>query len=160
MSRLRLEKLHVDNRITGSQGLPRRYTLTHSDRTGDLYLTVAKEYDKEQVSGWYTRLMRDEVLAEWQMLGDSPSLHVYLHVSGGLVFGTAGMREEIFRREMPLVLEAIRNGDSKFFEENPDNDNAPIYLHFQRSGEDYKVEEYGRPSDFKLKKDISMVTSF
>jgi hypothetical protein len=68
MSRLRPDKLHVrcaggvtpDGPIT-----PRRYTLTHSDATGDLYLTIGPDYDRQQISGWYTRLMRDEVLAEW-----------------------------------------------------------------------------------------------
>lgn len=151
MSRLRLEKLHVDIQKGESHRLPRRYTLTHSDRTGDLYLTVAKDYDKTHFSGLYNRIMRDEVLAEWKIIEDSPSLHVYLHVSGGLVFGTAGMREAIFRREMRLVLEAIRNGDSKFFDNNPKFDNATIYLHFQKSGEDYKIEQYGKPSDYALK---------
>jgi hypothetical protein len=45
---------------------PRRYTLTHSDSTGDLFLTIAPEVDRNQIAGWYTRLMRDEVLAKWQ----------------------------------------------------------------------------------------------
>ena len=150
MTRLRPEKLHVDIQMNESQLLPRRYTLTHSDRTGELYLTVADEYDEVQISGWYTRIMRDEVLAEWLTMGDSPSLHVYLHVSGGLILGGVGMREAIFRREMPLVIEAIRKGDSKFFEENPEYDNASIYLHFQKSGKDYKLELFGVISDFSF----------
>ena len=90
MSRLRPEKLHV----TYSSGvtvdaplLPRRYTLTHSDSTGDLYLTIGADYNREQIAGWYTRFMRDEVLAEWKDNAHGTSLHVYCHVSGGLVFG-------------------------------------------------------------------------
>jgi hypothetical protein len=43
---------------------PRNYTLTHSDFSGELFLTVATDHDLEQVSGMYTRLMRDEVLGE------------------------------------------------------------------------------------------------
>lgn len=75
MSRLRAEKLHV--RLAGGLDVggpvaPRRYTLTHSDSTGDLFLTVGAEYDRKQVSGWYTRFMRDEVLAEWRDDGDGP----------------------------------------------------------------------------------------
>jgi hypothetical protein len=152
MSRLRLEKLHVDIQKDESQLFPRRYTLTHSDSTGDLYLTVADDYNREQISGWYTRIMRDEVLAEWQRIDEDLSLHVYCHISGGLVLGGAGMREAIFRREMPLVLEAIRNGDSEFFENNPEFDKAPIILHYQKSGKYYKTEGFGVPSDFALKK--------
>jgi hypothetical protein len=150
MNRLSLEKLNVDIRITDSQLSPRRYTLTHSDRTGDLYLTVDWEFDEEQISGWYTKLMRDEVLAEWQILDDIPSLHIYIHVGGGLVFGTAGMREQIFRNEMSLVLESIRNGDREFFQKNSDFDNAFIYVHFQKSGKDYKTEKYGKLSDYVI----------
>ena len=48
--------------------IPRRYTLTHSDRTGELFLYVGIDYNKHQISGWYTRLMRDEVLAERALL--------------------------------------------------------------------------------------------
>jgi hypothetical protein len=47
--------------------------------------------------------MRDEVLAEWRDEADGAVLHVYCHVSGGLVFGSAGWRYAIFRRELPLV---------------------------------------------------------
>ena len=54
----------------------------------------------------------------------------------------------LYARAMPLVLEAIRNGDSKFFEKNPELDNASIILHFQKSGKDYKIERFGVPSDF------------
>ena len=152
MTRLRLEKLHVDIQLVESQHLPRRYTLTHSDRTGDLYLTVATEYDKKQISDLYTRIMRDEILAEWEIIDEVLALHIYCHISGGLVFGSAGMREATFRREMPLVLEAIRNGDSKFFEKNPELDKASIILHFQKSGKDYKIERFGIPSDFVLRR--------
>ena len=96
--------------------------------------------------------MRDEVLAEWKIIDEGLALHVFCHISGGLVFGSAGMREAIFRREMPLVLEAIRNGDLKFFEKNPELDKASIILHFQKSGKDYIIERFGVPSDFVLRR--------
>ena len=54
MKRLKLGKLHVNKQIDDFQHFPRKYTLTHSDLTGDLYLTVAREYDKKQISRWYT----------------------------------------------------------------------------------------------------------
>jgi len=66
MSGLNPKKLHV----TYLPGVdpeapiaPRRYTLTHSDVTGNLYLTIGPDYNLNQISGWYTRFMRDEVLA-------------------------------------------------------------------------------------------------
>jgi len=63
MSEFKPEKLHVtlDPTLDPHSLTPRRDTLTHSDRTGDLFLTVAPAYDRGQISSWYTRLMRDEV---------------------------------------------------------------------------------------------------
>jgi len=55
--------------------------------------------------------MRDEVLADWRKDDDGSALHVYCHVSGGLVLGTAGWRYAIFQHELPLVLEAFGYGD-------------------------------------------------
>jgi hypothetical protein len=93
MKHLDPENLHTSflpGAISEGTVIPRRYTLTHSDRTGELFLYIGPDYNKDQISGWYTRLMRDEVLAEWKQDKESYSLHVYLHVSGGLVFGRAG----------------------------------------------------------------------
>jgi hypothetical protein len=113
--------------------LPRRYTLTHSDTTGDLFLTIGPDYDYLQISGLYTRLMRDEVLAEWKQVRDVFSIQVYCHVSGGLVFGGADWRRSIFRSEIPLVLEAIRYGDRKMFAKDETLDHVQILVHLQTS---------------------------
>ena len=119
--------------------------------TGDLYLTIGPDYDLRQISGLYTRFMRDEVLAEWEDGQGGPSLHVYCHVSGGLVFGRAGWRDAIFRSEMPLVLEAIRYGDRILFAANPRLDNAPVLVHFQASQPRYnKTEEWGILADWRV----------
>jgi hypothetical protein len=63
-----------------------------------------------QIEGIYTRLMRDKVLAEWE-LSKPATLHVFCHVSGGLVFGMASMLYSIFRYHMLMVLEAFCYGD-------------------------------------------------
>lgn len=101
MSHLNPHKLHTDFSGGASQNgplLPRSYTLTHSDITGDLFLTVAQQYNLPQISGLYTRLMRDEVLAQWDVEENVPSLHVHCHVSGGMLIGSANWRESIFHR--------------------------------------------------------------
>ena len=154
MSRLTPGKLHVTFAVPAKTDrliLPRRYTLTHSDATGDLYLTIGPEYNARQISGIYTRLMRDEVLAEWRRDGDGAALHVYCHVSGGLVFGSAEMRDAIFRRELPLVLEAFRYGDRALFEAAPGMDQWPIWVHFMAGAERYnRVERWGAPADYRI----------
>lgn len=133
MSRLNPEKLHVRYAAgaapEGPAG-PRRYTLTHSDSTGELFLTVGADYDREQISGWYTRIMRDEVLAEWVEEEGGPALHVHCHVSGGLVVGGAAMRDAIFRQELALVLESFRYGDAGLLAAHPELGQAPVRVHF------------------------------
>jgi hypothetical protein len=153
LTRLRAEKLHVhfaeDPTWEGSP-IPRRYTLTHSDATGDLYLAVGPEYKLEQASGWYTRLMRDEVLAEWRQEEETPILHVHCHVSGGLVVGPARWRDAIFRRELPLVLEALRYGDRGLYKAHPELEQAPIAVHFHaRQARLDRVEDWGVPADYR-----------
>lgn len=153
MKRLDPHKLHV--RFLGDAGelqsvAPRCYTLTHSDRTGHLYLTVASCHAREQISGWYTRFMRDEVLADWDDGDGHPALHVHCHVSGGFAFGTAGLRNAIFQRELPLVLEAIRYGDRAFFDAHPHMDDAPISVHFHARQARYdRIEGWGTPSQYR-----------
>jgi hypothetical protein len=151
MGRLNPAKLHVGFRGLAPDGpvTPRRYTLTHSDTTGDLFLTVGSEYHDQQISSWKTRLMRDEVLAEWRDDDDGPALHVFCHVSGGLIVGTAGWRYAIFRRELPLVLEAFRHGDRKLYRVHPELDQAPILVHFAARQRRYqRTERWGAMVDY------------
>ena len=90
MTRLTPEKLHVKY-LSGASSdtpvTPRYYTLTHSDSTGDLFLSIGQYYDTKEISKLYTRLMRDELLAELRTDSRALSLNVYCHVSGGFVFG-------------------------------------------------------------------------
>jgi hypothetical protein len=154
MASLNREKLHTDCRESLEKNkdfIPRKYTLTHSDTTGELYLTIDCNYDYNQVSGFYTRFMRDEILAEWQRNDDKDELHVYAHVSGGIVFGWAALRYRIFKHHMPTVLQAIREGDPQLFESFPSLDRAPIFVHFLSKNKKYnKIEMYGALEDYKL----------
>ena len=131
--------------------LPRKYTLTHSDSTGQLFLTIADDYDQSQISGLYTKLMRDEVLAEWKQDGDRHTLHVYCHVSGGIVIGNARWRYGIFKYHMPMVLQAFRVGDKGIFDQNPGLDETEIWVHFHaKQGQLNKREFWGIFADYEL----------
>ena len=121
--------------------LPRRYTLTHSDVTGELFLTIGRDYDWKQVSGWYTRFMRDEVLGEWLQEGGDFSLQLYCHVSGGIVFGTARMRYNIFQEHMPLVLQAFHEGDAMLYERQPQLEQATVSVHFIARQKRFRLTE-------------------
>ena len=147
MKRLNPDKLHVTYLSDTTQDkliLPRRYTLTHSDRTGELFLSTGIQYNTKQVSRLYTRLMRDEVLAEFLNNGEGFMFRVYCHISGGFIIGTAKWRYSILQSELPLVLEAIGYGDRTLFEQNPELENSTLHIDFQSNDKRFnKVENWG-----------------
>lgn len=151
MSTLDPQKLHVsfDDSLAEQIALiPRCYTLTHSDITGDLFLKIARKYDMEAISGWYTKLMRDEVLGEWQEEG-RPSLHIHCHVNGGPVFGPAKWRDSIFRQHVPMALQAICSGDKPFITGKIRLHTAPVMVHFHAKQEALnRIEEWGKVKDY------------
>jgi len=152
LERLNLKKLHVKYLANASPeklALPRRYTLTHSDITGELFLSIGSTYNTRETSKLYTRLMRDEVLAELHKSEAGYIYRIYCHISGGFVFGTAGCRYRIFRSELPLALEAIRFGDRRLFENNPELDHANVNIYMQSNNKSYnKVEDWGSISKY------------
>ena len=154
MGRLNPEKLHVTYLTGATPGgltLPRRYTLTHSDMTGQLFLSIGNQYNTQEISKLYTRLMRDEVLAELVSEQGTTMLNVYCHISGGFVFGGARWRFSIFCSELPLALEAIRYGDRTLFAQNPQLDNTPVFIHFQSTDSRFnKVERWGIVADYQI----------
>ncbi|EKN38010.1 hypothetical protein CFSAN001627_24551, partial [Clostridium botulinum CFSAN001627] len=80
MSKLNPEKLSVEFRdgVTNTEPiLGRRYTLTHSDITAELFLTIGLTYAYDKIDA-----MRDEVLGEWIEKEKNYLFHVYLHVDG------------------------------------------------------------------------------
>jgi hypothetical protein len=153
MKRLNPEKLHV----TYLHGLgpeklvlPRHYTLTHSDRTGELFLSIGSEYNTKQISNIYTRFMRDEVLAELYNNGDDFILAIHCHVSGGFVLGTAKWRHNILKSELPLVIEALRYGDRALYEQNPELERAGVIVHFHSANSKFdKTEDWNAIENYR-----------
>lgn len=146
LNKLNPEKLTVQwrNGVTVTEPIiGRRYTLTHSDETGDLFLTIGKKYAYEKITE-----MRDEVLAEWRQLNGNPYLFVYVYVGNYGPKQTA-IRNTIFRRELPLALEAIMYGDKEFFYVYQTLQQAPIYIHFESPLEAYHtVEVWGMVKNY------------
>ena len=148
MKRLNPDKLYVEfgPGVTVTEPvIGRKYTLTHSDTTGALFLAIGMQFAYDKVNA-----MRDEVLAEWRMNNGFPFLYVYVYVDGQFGAEAAAVRDKVFRRELPLALEAIRYGDEKFFAAHSDLDNAPIWIHFDSTNPKYnRFENWGTPADYK-----------
>jgi hypothetical protein len=149
MSRLDPEKLTTEFRegVTETAPIiPRRYTLTHSDITAELFLTIGPDFAFDKVTA-----MRDEVLGEWLLVDGSIRYYVYLHIDGELDQGMSEIRNYIFRRELPLALEAIRYGDKHFFVAHPEMDHLPIIVYFLYKNPEYnKAEYWGNFADYDI----------
>jgi hypothetical protein len=71
-------------------------------------------------------------------------LHVYCHVSGGIVFGSAHWRNEILHHHMRMVLEALCYGDRELVTAHPELDQASVRVHFKSNRKRYDlVENWG-----------------
>ena len=103
------------------------------------FACAGREYNRAQLDGWYTRMLRDEILAEWRETaapvrssssgnGSSsngsgsegedggwrntpqPSLHVYCHVSGEELWpAPPALRSFIFQVRPVMLLQAARH---------------------------------------------------
>ncbi|XP_059664073.1 protein STAY-GREEN homolog, chloroplastic-like [Cornus florida] len=129
---------------------PRSYTLTHSDTTSNLTLSISQTINNSQLQGWYNRLQRDEVIAEWKKVKGKMSLHVHCHISGGhfLLDLCASLRYFIFYKELPVVLKAFVHGDEKLFNKYPELQEALVWVYFHSNISKYnKLDCWGPLKD-------------
>jgi hypothetical protein len=106
----------------------RKYTLTHSDITAELFLDIGYVYNDKSINP----KMHDEVLAEWKKdsLGRL-NLVGKAYVDGGeFSQKVAGTRFKIFKKEMALALKGIVYGDRPFYVHYPFLLDAPIFIHY------------------------------
>ncbi len=103
----------------------RKYTITHSDVTAELFVFMAQNYAEDQI----TR-MRDEVRVAWEQNENGLVLigSVLVDVKG--IIGNSYIRNKIFYNEMPTALQALRQADRFLFDKEPNLDNTPVYIHF------------------------------
>ncbi len=127
--------------------ISRRYTLTHSDLTGELFLTIGVHFAWHKINP-----MRDEVLGEWKLNGSSLYYCVYLYIDQGeYTHEESEKRNEIFRRELPLALKAIRYGDSFLFDTHPNLDKASIIVNFMSVHPQFaRQENWGTFHNFSI----------
>ena len=106
----------------------RKYTLTHSDTTGMMFLTIANEYNYNAIN--YD--LRDEILGAWKESDTSYILFFYAYV-GNLSYADALYRYNIFKSHIDSALQAIIYGDRMLLSKYPELLNTPIYIKFDSS---------------------------
>ncbi|XP_048319800.2 protein STAY-GREEN homolog, chloroplastic-like [Ziziphus jujuba] len=148
-SKLKVLFLGVDEKKHPAN-LPRTYTLTHSDITSKLTLAISQTINNSQLQGWYNKLQRDEVVAEWKKVKGKMSLHVHCHISGGhfLLDLCARLRYFIFCKELPVVLKAFVHGDGNLLSNYPELREALVWVYFHSNIREFnKVECWGPLTD-------------
>ena len=125
--------------------MDRKNTITHSDITAELFVFVAENYAEDQI----TR-MRDEVRIAWEQYKTGIALFGSVIVDGDDVIGNAYIRNRIFYNEMPTALQALRQADRFLFDQEPNLDNTPVFIHFISSNPAYdKTYNFGAIGIYK-----------
>ena len=138
MSNFNPEKLSVTFIPPATTATPlegRKYTLTHSDLTGQLFLSIGYVYDVDAID----KKMRDEVIAQWQINSQVDQL-------------TSARRFNIFQREMDTALKGMVYGDREFYSTYPIFLDAPIYIYYDSIYPQFSgVFYYGTPRQYFIK---------
>ena len=140
MRELSPQKVFVQYRDTMKPYDPvmgRKYTITHSDTTAELFEFIAQAYAEDQI----TR-MRDEVRIAWQQTETGLALIGSVLVDAIGIIGKPEIRNSIFYSEMPTALQALRQADRFLFDMNPALDTVPVYIHFGSSNPTYDKTYY------------------
>lgn len=149
VSKFKPEKLKVTFIPPATAFFPvdcRKYTLTHSDITGELFLSIGNVYDYQAIN--YE--MRDEVLADWITINGEYLLYGKVYISNGEYdLNMSRIRYMVFKKELELALTAMVYGDRSFFTYYPWLLDAPIYLQFSSVYPEFnQLAYYGTPRKY------------
>lgn len=125
----------------------RKYTLTHSDETGMLFLDIGDVYNYSAID----TDMRDEVLGRWiSPKNEQPMLLFYVYVGDG-DFEENSRRYQIFKSHMDMAIAAVIYGDSVLFDTYPELINSAIYVKFDSVIPTFdNYEYYGCVKDYLM----------
>lgn len=123
----------------------RKYTITHSDDTGDLFVTIGRNYAYDKVDP----VMRDEVLLSWHEENEHKILIGSVLIDGDDLERNPEIRYEIFNQEMPKAIKALIEADMYLFQQYPELMNADIIIIFDSADSKLsKVGYFGKLRDY------------
>ena len=123
----------------------RKYTITHSDTTAELFVFVADSYAEDQVNE-----IRDEVRIGWEHNKKGFVLLGTVVVDAAGITGGPTLRNEIFLREMPTALQALRQADRFLFNRIPTLNKSLVFIKSISNIPEYnKIYNFGAIGDYK-----------
>ncbi|HCT64427.1 MAG TPA: hypothetical protein DIC60_04020 [Lachnospiraceae bacterium] len=148
MKKLSPKKVFAQYRDTMAPYEPlaeRKYTITHSDVTAELFVFISCKFAEDQINR-----MRDEVRIAWEQNNNKLALMGSVIIAGKNIIGPPKIRNTIFYNEMPTALQALRQADRFLFDKNPYLDNTPVLIHFISSNPEYdKIHDFGPIGNYK-----------
>ena len=149
MSEMNFQKVFVQYRdfITPYDPvLNRKYTITHSDITADLFVTIASSYANDQVTE-----MQDDVKIGWEQTNQGLLLLGWVFIDGAGAFYNPEMRNHVFYSEMSKALMALRHADRFLFHAYPNINSTPVFFHFVSDNPAYdKIYNFGHIGSYAL----------
>lgn len=125
----------------------RKYTIIHSDVTGELFVIIGNTYADDLITS-----LRDEVKISWEINESRLMLIGSVTLDGDGIKGDAEIRSKIFYNEMPIALQALRQADRFLFEKHYSLDKAPVYIQFiSNNPKLHKMYYYGSIGDYQIK---------
>lgn len=125
--------------------LKRKYTITHSDMTAELFVFIAENYAEDQ-----TTKIRDEVRIAWEKWQEGLVLVGSVIVDDFDIKGISPIRNKIFYNEMPTALQALRQADRFLFMNRPELDETPVLIHFISNNPEFdKIYDFGQIGIYK-----------
>lgn len=125
----------------------RKYTLTHSDETGMIFLDIAREYNYNMIN----EDLRDELLGRWNLIDDSFYTLIFYAYVGYIDYYTALEKYNSFKYHMEIALQAVVYGDRELFNKYTNLLNSPIYVKFESSIPMFDgYEFFGNINDYVL----------
>ncbi len=123
----------------------RKYTLTHSDSTGILYLYIGQDYNYYAIN----ETLRDELLGKWKLRDYNSYVLIFYAYVGDNDFLKSSMKYGAFKYHLQMALQAIFYGDKELLEEHKYLLDSPIYIKFDSDIPMFdNYEQYGYVKDY------------
>ena len=124
----------------------RKYTFTHSDTTGMLFLDIGNTYNYDVIN----IQLRDEVLGEWIIYNkNSYTLCLYIYLKG-IYHNEIQKKYQIFKSHLELAITSILYGDIELLKEYPYLMDAPIHVKFSSNHFMFNSSEYYETPSYYL----------